>query len=230
MALNIQTFKTRSLSAIIFAIVMLTGLCFNGYLFAALMLIVLSGCLIEWKKMNAKIQTGNHRLRLSAGIAYIIIAITSMFYLGMGNSVTLSSFSPLFPCAVLFSMWINDTMAYIVGSLIGRRPFSPISPKKTWEGTIGGGILCVSVIAWAGSILSISKHIDFNHWLFIGIICAVFGTLGDLLESKMKRLAGVKDSGNILPGHGGFLDRFDSMLLAAPVVLLYVKLFIGTNC
>jgi phosphatidate cytidylyltransferase len=124
-------------------------------------------------------------------------------------------------------MWINDTMAYIVGSFIGKTPFSPISPKKTWEGTIGGGILCIAIIAFAGSTLNISKHISFMHWLFIGILCAVFGTLGDLLESKMKRMADVKDSGNILPGHGGFVDRFDSMLLAAPVVAFYIHFFVA---
>jgi phosphatidate cytidylyltransferase len=229
MALNIQTFKTRTLSAIIFSVIMLAGLCFNVYLFSALMSIVLLGCLIEWYKMNSKMQTELRWLRLSTGVVYIFTSIISMFFIALGNECTLSQFSPLFPCAVLFSMWINDTMAYIVGSFIGKTPFSPISPKKTWEGTIGGGILCVAIITWAGSSLNISKHIELVHWLFIGIICAVFGTLGDLLESKMKRVAGVKDSGNILPGHGGFLDRFDSMLLAAPVVFLYVKLFIKTS-
>ena len=230
MALNIQTFKTRSISAMVFAIVMLGGLFFNGYLFLILCVVILLGCLTEWMKMQKRIQQSSSGMRIILGSLYITTSLLSLIFLGLGNTYQPNSYSPLLPCAVIFSMWINDTMAYVVGSFIGKTPFSPISPKKTWEGTIGGGILCVAVISWAGSTLTISKHIDFVHWLFIGIICAVFGTLGDLLESKMKRLAGVKDSGNILPGHGGFLDRFDSMLLAAPVVLLYVKLFIETTC
>ena len=227
MALNIQTFKTRALSAIIFSVIMLGGLCFNVYLFLSLMGLTLVGCLMEWKKMNAQIQNANRHIRFLIGAIYIIASVCSMLYLALGNQFILSQFSPLLPCAVIFSMWINDTMAYIVGSFIGKTPFSPISPKKTWEGTIGGGILCVAIITIAGSTLSISKYINFTHWLFIGILCAVFGTLGDLLESKMKRMAGVKDSGNILPGHGGFLDRFDSMLLAAPIIAFYIHFFVA---
>ncbi len=137
----------------------------------------------------------------------------------------LSSLAPLagytVSLLIVASIWINDTMAYIVGSLIGKTPFSKISPKKTWEGTAGGAILAVAVvglIAWL---------IKFNvlHAVCIASIAAVSGTMGDLLESKLKRLSGVKDSGQIMPGHGGFLDRFDSLLLAIPFVWLYVMLF-----
>jgi phosphatidate cytidylyltransferase len=126
------------------------------------------------------------------------------------------------PCAIIFSIWINDTMAYIVGSFIGKTPFSKISPKKTWEGTIGGAVLCVVVITLLGKWLGYYRTMD---WIAISSICAVFGTLGDLLESKLKRLAGVKDSGSFMPGHGGFLDRFDSLLIAVPFVWIYVQLF-----
>jgi phosphatidate cytidylyltransferase len=128
----------------------------------------------------------------------------------------------IIPCGLIFSIWINDTMAYIVGSLIGKTPFSAISPKKTWEGTIGGAILCVVVIALLGWGLNLYKVTD---WIAIAAIAAVAGTAGDLLESKLKRMANVKDSGSIMPGHGGFLDRFDSLLLATPFVWLYVRLF-----
>ena len=126
-------------------------------------------------------------------------------------------------------MWINDTMAYIVGSLIGKTPFSKISPKKTWEGTIGGIILCVVAAGLLGVHFSQPGH-SFGHWpayhwYIIAGIAAIAGTAGDLLESKLKRLAGVKDSGNIMPGHGGFLDRFDSLLVAAPFVWLYIQIF-----
>ncbi|MGB8192782.1 MAG: phosphatidate cytidylyltransferase [Chitinophagaceae bacterium] len=133
------------------------------------------------------------------------------------------------PAFVIVCMWINDTMAYIVGSLIGRTPFSSISPKKTWEGTIGGIILCIAAAGYLGHVLNKPEsaefvHIPYYHWYIIAGIAAIAGTAGDLLESKLKRLAGVKDSGNLMPGHGGFLDRFDSLLLATPFVWLYLHL------
>ncbi|QEC41156.1 phosphatidate cytidylyltransferase [Pseudobacter ginsenosidimutans] len=130
-------------------------------------------------------------------------------------------YSALLPVSLIISIWINDTMAYIVGSLIGKTPFSAISPKKTWEGTIGGAILAVVVVGALAYWLKYPVH----HWVIIAIIAAVVGTAGDLLESKLKRMANVKDSGSIMPGHGGFLDRFDSLLLATPFVWLYVVLF-----
>jgi phosphatidate cytidylyltransferase len=114
-------------------------------------------------------------------------------------------------------------MAYIVGSFIGKNPLSKISPKKTWEGTIGGIILSVVVITLIGKA---SSTYSWQHWMAISFCCAVAGTFGDLLESKIKRMAQVKDSGNLMPGHGGFLDRFDSMLIAIPFVFLYYFLFI----
>ena len=129
------------------------------------------------------------------------------------------------PILVIASIWINDTMAYLVGSFIGKTPLSKISPKKTWEGTIGGIILCITV---AGLV----SHFIFHSWvvnLFVMVlaaICAIFGTFGDLFESKLKRMANVKDSGSFMPGHGGFLDRFDSLLFAIPAVWVYVYFFL----
>ena len=92
----------------------------------------------------------------------------------------------IIPCGIVFSIWINDTMAYIVGSLIGKTPLSSISPKKTREGTFGGIILCVIVITLIGYLTTFYSVAD---WIVISLFCAVFGTLGDLLESKLKRLA-----------------------------------------
>jgi phosphatidate cytidylyltransferase len=134
--------------------------------------------------------------------------------------------SPLMPLVIIACMWINDTMAYIVGSLIGKTPLTRISPKKTWEGTIGGIVLCVTVVAIASYYIPILGDISFIHWLMISAIAAIAGTFGDLLESKLKRMAQVKDSGSIMPGHGGFLDRFDSLLVAVPFVWLYIELFL----
>lgn len=119
---------------------------------------------------------------------------------------------------LIVSIWINDTMAYIVGSLVGKTPFSPISPKKTWEGTIGGAILCVVVM----SVIANSAGFPLLLGIGTSLLAAVVGTLGDLFESKLKRMAGVKDSGQLMPGHGGFLDRFDSLIVAVTAVWIFV--------
>ncbi|NSL89362.1 phosphatidate cytidylyltransferase [Chitinophaga solisilvae] len=131
----------------------------------------------------------------------------------------------LIPLLLIVFIWINDTMAYIVGSLIGRTPFFPsISPKKTIEGTVGGMILAVAAAGVYGYYFG-QEILALQHWLVLAGIAAIFGTIGDLLESRLKRMAGVKDSGRIMPGHGGFLDRFDSLLLAAPFAWMYVHSF-----
>jgi phosphatidate cytidylyltransferase len=109
-------------------------------------------------------------------------------------------------------------MAYVVGSLIGKTPLSKISPKKTWEGTIGGVILTIAVICL---IAYFTKRISVLDAGIMSGIAAIAGTFGDLFESKLKRMAGVKDSGSIMPGHGGFLDRFDSLLFATVFVWFY---------
>jgi len=121
------------------------------------------------------------------------------------------------------SIWINDTMAYLVGSFIGKTPLSALSPKKTWEGTIGGALLAVVVVVLIGKSLT---ALSFQTLMIVSATSAIMGTVGDLIESKFKRMAGVKDSGNIMPGHGGFFDRFDSLLLAGPCVWLILTLFV----
>jgi len=138
----------------------------------------------------------------------------------------------IIPLAIILSLWINDTMAYIVGSLIGKTPFSKISPKKTWEGIIGGVIFSIFATGFLFAFVPIDIitpgihfKVEKTFWFILAAIASVFGIFGDLLESKLKRLANVKDSGHIMPGHGGFLDRFDSLLLAIPFVWLFVYFF-----
>lgn len=170
------------------------------------------------------------------GLLYISLSWALLMHLRSGalwmphnGEDTLSNISTLLakisgyavPLMIIGSIWINDTMAYIVGSLIGKTPLSAISPKKTWEGTIGGIILSVTVM-WGLGYLSQSSSAWL--WAVVAAIAAVTGTVGDLLESKLKRLANVKDSGSFMPGHGGFLDRFDSLLLAVPFVWLLLKI------
>lgn len=232
MALHKKTFQTRALTAVIFAVVMLVGLFFNEWSFIVLFFIILLGCLYEYVKLLRKITPAKFVYYLPLAIVYIIIPVLLM--IDMGITVTLNtveyqpliSYSPLFPCTIIFSIWINDTIAYIVGSMIGKTPFSKISPKKTWEGTIGGALLCVIVIGLLSRAIPQASDISVIHWITIAAICAIFGTLGDLLESKLKRMADIKDSGNFMPGHGGFLDRFDSLLVATPFVWLYIQLFL----
>ncbi len=129
----------------------------------------------------------------------------------------------MMPIMLVLMMWCNDTLAYLVGSFIGKTPLTKISPKKTWEGTVGGIILTlVSVGIWA-----YFNETDYSlaAWVGLALVVAITGTLGDLLESKLKRLANVKDSGTMMPGHGGALDRFDSLLVATPFAFIFVYYF-----
>ncbi len=130
----------------------------------------------------------------------------------------------LFPLSIFIFIWCNDSGAYCIGCLIGRhKMFERISPKKTWEGLFGG----VAVAIGAGAVMA--QFFDImNIWQWIGmaVVVVVSGTLGDLIESSMKREMQIKDSGNFLPGHGGLLDRFDSTLFAIPCVIVYLA-FIG---
>jgi phosphatidate cytidylyltransferase len=114
-------------------------------------------------------------------------------------------------------------MAYIVGSLIGKTPLSSISPRKTSEGTYGGIILTIITISF---LAYFTERINVADAAIMSAIASVAGTFGDLFESKLKRMAGVKDSGHIMPGHGGFLDRFDSLLFAGACVWLYAQFFV----
>lgn len=135
----------------------------------------------------------------------------------------MEKFTPLSIIGVFILIWFNDTFAYLVGKNFGRNKlFESVSPKKTIEGFIGGLFFTI-IFAF---ILSFSfKFFTFENWIIIGFLVSFFGTIGDLLESKLKRIAKIKDSGNIMPGHGGLLDRLDSIIFVAPVVYLYLILY-----
>ena len=134
------------------------------------------------------------------------------------------SYTPLFIMAIFIFVWLDDTGAYLVGSLIGKRKlFERISPKKSWEGFFGGLIL---VLASSQAFAWFAPEISRRNWLGLAATVVLFGTWGDLIESLLKRTLGVKDSGNVLPGHGGMLDRFDSVMLAVPASYIYIDLFI----
>ncbi len=229
MALNRQTLKTRALTALIFVAVMAAGLFLHPAGFVALFVIVHFGCWYEWIKLLKIIYPGKWLPYSFLGLLYITLPVLLLIEMRLGylsvtaDTVDYSKYLVL-PCLIIFSMWVNDTMAYIVGSLIGKTPFSKISPKKTWEGTIGGILLCTLAMGLAGSCWGRGLFSNPVHYYAAAAIAAITGTAGDLLESKVKRMAGVKDSGTLMPGHGGFLDRFDSLLVAVPFVWLYAAL------
>lgn len=143
-----------------------------------------------------------------------------------------SDYSPIFILSLFLFIWINDTGAYLTGITCGKHKLFPsVSPKKTWEGFIGGLVFCILLgvglkydTFWNLIGLDIHDGIRLSHleWVLMGMVVSVFSTFGDLIESFVKRGVGVKDSGNILPGHGGLWDRFDSLILATPAMVLFL--------
>jgi phosphatidate cytidylyltransferase len=284
MVSNASVLKQRTLSAIVFVIVMLAGLIWNTWSFFTLFLIIQLGCLYEYQKLLALIYPsyqnitpvhkwgllvigclmmmtlgpvdlaingisikyiGSRVLPFVLGIMIIVdiftkkinlqnwaISFAGLVYIPMCLSLffQLKSFMPnsyfgswtfSIPLILIVSIWVNDTMAYLVGSVIGKTPLSPISPNKTWEGTIAGIILSVLIVS---KLMAMVVPIQEKYIFYISLIASIAGNFGDLLESKLKRLAGVKDSGSMMPGHGGFLDRFDSILFATPFVWLILQI------
>ena len=157
-------------------------------------------------------------------IALPFSMINVLAFRSVGSDIT---YTYLIPLSVFFFLWVNDAGAYICGSLLGKHKLFPrISPGKSWEGSIGGGIL---VMAAAVGVWYLTEQYGVNQfqlsalqWAGLGLMVVVFGTWGDLIESLFKRTLGIKDSGHILPGHGGMLDRFDSTLLAFPAATVYI--------
>ena len=158
---------------------------------------------------------------------YIALPFSLLNVLAFRSNGQDIQYTYLTPLCVFVFLWINDAGAYICGSLLGRHKLFPrISPGKSWEGSIGGGLLvmAVAVLLW-----HLTERYGVNElglsaleWAGLGLVIVLFGTWGDLIESLFKRTLGIKDSGNILPGHGGMLDRFDSTLMAVPAAVVYL--------
>ena len=153
---------------------------------------------------------------------YVALPFALLNVLAFQNSPETSSvtYNPILPLSIFVFIWLSDTGAYCVGSLIGKhRLFERISPKKSWEGSIGGAVFSIdSSFVFAHFFPFMSTW----QWAGLAVTVVIFGTWGDLTESLMKRQLGIKDSGNILPGHGGMLDRFDSALMAIPAAVVYL--------
>ena len=152
------------------------------------------------------------------GIVYVGIPFALLHIISFAKG----AYSHEIVLSILLILWANDTGAYLVGSSIGNhRLFRRISPHKSWEGTLGGAALALVVSC---TIANYFSNIGLETWLGIGSIIVVAGTYGDLVESMLKRSLNIKDSGEAIPGHGGFLDRFDSFLLAIPCIVAFIKL------
>lgn len=157
--------------------------------------------------------------QLYAALPFALLNILSTFGPGAYNYIM--------PLSIFIFLWCSDSGAYFVGSAIGRhRLFERISPKKSWEGSIGGGVLAL-VAAYVLSLFY--PTLGAIEWMGMAAVVVVTGSWGDLIESCMKREMGIKDSGNILPGHGGILDRFDSAILAIPSVVVYLYILGAYN-
>jgi len=156
-------------------------------------------------------------------IPFSMIPFSAFYREGLGTIISQDfiPFSPGIIVGFFVLLWTNDTAAYLVGISIGkRRLFERISPKKSWEGFFGGMVVTAGMGYLMSGWLGVVDKID---WVIIALIVSVAGTYGDLVESMLKRSIGVKDSGTIMPGHGGFLDRFDSLILSFPLVYLYIE-------
>ncbi|HAP00533.1 MAG TPA: phosphatidate cytidylyltransferase [Bacteroidetes bacterium] len=275
---------TRTLTGIVFGIIMLGGLLGNQTSFMILITVICGGCLWEYYGMVSVIQTYPREQKIQYRITFTLVGMmTYLLFLVVSNDIFLVgyavitipilflllamemfagetrhfqngavSFLGIFyisvPLGLLHLMiflgsrpgaqwypdkiapvlglilliWANDTFAYLIGSLIGKHKMFPsISPKKSWEG-FAGGVIFSFAAAWIISLWL--KTLSLENWMVITAIASVIGTTGDLFESMIKRNLGIKDSGNFLPGHGGFLDRFDAFIFCIPFVFAYLML------
>ncbi|MCY7409863.1 MAG: phosphatidate cytidylyltransferase [Chitinophagales bacterium] len=275
----------RSVTAIIFAAVMLGGILWNRLSFSILLLIIQTGCLYEYLMLVKKFQSYTE---LKAKIAFVVTMIAAsavfivmvidqtdnlslvyliftvpIFFLLLGIELFYQSEKPLIngllnacaiiyisvpiicfyqladqeffgkaeswinhyavvPLGIILLIWANDTFAYFAGSLFGKHKMLPaVSPKKSWEG-FASGLVFALIAAWLLS--NKFPQLEMLQWLIVALIVVVFGTMGDFFESMIKRHAGVKDSGSLMPGHGGFLDRFDALIFCLPFVTIYLMM------
>ncbi|PZO29748.1 phosphatidate cytidylyltransferase [Flavobacterium macrobrachii] len=185
-------------------------------------LILLATLLVSVKAIVFLFDKKNKPLDSLSKYVYLIGYIVLPFVLITKIPFVENNYNPNIILSIFILIWVNDTFAFLVGKTFGKHKlFEKVSPKKTIEGFVGGFIFSI----FAGIILAHFLMLQsYFHWVFIAILASVFGTLGDLVESKFKRIANVKDSGTIMPGHGGVLDRLDSVIFVAPIVFLFYQI------
>ncbi|MBS1656600.1 MAG: phosphatidate cytidylyltransferase [Bacteroidetes bacterium] len=172
---------------------------------------------MKWK--NALLNAGG-LVYVSLFLFCFYVLVAPPFYLGAANTEPWYPQFASIPLGIVLLVWANDTFAYFAGSLLGKHRIAPeISPKKSWEGFAGGLVFAlVTAYVLSGFYFSLNPV----QWMVVASLVVVFGTLGDFFESWLKRQAGVKDSGSLMPGHGGFLDRFDALIFCLPFVTIYL--------
>lgn len=185
-------------------------------------LILLATLLVSVKAIFFLFDKKNKPVDSLSKYVYLIGYIILPFVLITKIPFVENSYNPNIILSIFILIWVNDTFAFLVGKTFGKHKlFEKVSPKKTIEGFVGGFIFSIVAGIILAQFLMLQSYI---HWVFIAILVSVFGTLGDLVESKFKRIANVKDSGNIMPGHGGVLDRLDSIIFVAPIVFLFYQI------
>ena len=201
------------------------GAIFN--LFRTKIIPILAGVLLLSDIVTKKFSLQNLVISF-AGLIYIPMSL-SLFYIIKGQNANYNydqyyaAYKFVIPLLIVVSIWVNDTMAYLVGSFIGKRQLSPVSPNKTWEGTIAGIVITVLLVPTITTYI-FRGELNTNFVFLLCLVSTIAGTYGDLFQSGLKRQAGVKDSGKMMPGHGGFLDRFDGLLLSIPFIITFLKL------
>ena len=264
---------TRTISGIMIVLIVLGSILLAGYSMLALILVIFSFALLEFRTMFGlknqvlffMVLAGGQLILilgylafagilgyiyLSAGTAILLsfmlllsllsgkisiretghylfsltwVAGTLLLFLALGWKSKTDTYHPLMPLLLIIMIWVYDIGAYVFGSLLGKTPMAPkISPGKSWEGFVAG-ILLNGIAGLL--VFRITGLLDLGAWLILSLIVSLGATAGDLLESKLKREAGVKDSGHLIPGHGGMLDRFDSLLISAPLFYIFLQIF-----
>ncbi|WP_154198793.1 phosphatidate cytidylyltransferase [Ancylomarina sp. 16SWW S1-10-2] len=203
---------------VLFAAAILHCYCGKIILYQLLLLLVFLTFIIElYRKKDNPFANIAYTIM---GVVYVALPFALLIYLVFLNGI--NHFSPDIVMGIFILIWVNDTGAYLVGVNFGKhRLFERISPKKSWEGSIGGGIATL-LTAWGCAYFS--QELSLILWISVGLIVAVVGGLGDLVESLFKRSIKVKDSGSMLPGHGGILDRFDAIFIVSPVVYVFLEI------
>jgi len=217
----IEYFKITKARALEYGIfIILLGLTFGLIYFLKLDLIflIIFCCLINvtliWNLFKVPPVIKHHHLKSLYGAFYIAVPFMLAYFMNLHSQNSHALIS------IMILIWVSDSCAYFVGSRVGKRKLFPrISPKKTWEGFYGAG-MCVFIAAYiTGSIFKVN---ELGFWMLFALIIWVLGSLGDLIASHVKRIHSVKDSGSILPGHGGFFDRFDAFIFVLPFILMLV--------
>lgn len=216
--MNPNNLATRTLSGAIFVAIVVGATLFAPWSFIALLAMVCGGCMIEFFRLTTPGASPLRQAGLVFGaMVYIVLplALLIALYAHWGRWMVLLLF---------LIIWANDTFAYLVGVACGKHKMAPhLSPKKSWEGFAGGLAGAIGMAIGGAQWLYLTGGVVV--WAGFGLLVALGAVAGDLFESGLKRRAGVKDAGSVLPGHGGFLDRFDSLLFAAPCAVIYLLIY-----